>query len=233
MGYVRIEELINLVNHELWIEYEDNRAYLKWGHYPKTDGRLDPLSIKRAFVLESNGVVSPAVIGFDEETYVKKQALFLEFRASKPFLIGVEYDRGLYTVTKDGKWVFGGKTIASMLYRVEETRWIVGYSKTYVVEEPWENPPIAGFELEIVPTVAKVFRAGEKALLRVLYRGKPVKTVLTHTSQSRAEQIMCEGVCEATIEKGVNVFTARYVDETPTGVYDKRHIISTLTLYAI
>ncbi|MCD6492681.1 MAG: hypothetical protein J7K36_02605 [Archaeoglobaceae archaeon] len=47
------ENIIKLVNHEAWIECQQRgRAYLKWGHLPETDGKLDPKSIKRAFVID-------------------------------------------------------------------------------------------------------------------------------------------------------------------------------------
>ena len=36
------EEIVRLANHEAWIEIEENRAYLKWGHFPETDRKLDP-----------------------------------------------------------------------------------------------------------------------------------------------------------------------------------------------
>jgi len=104
------EEIIRLVNHEVWIECEIDRAYLKWGHLPETDGKLDPKSIKRAFVVDPDGNEKAIVVGSDKEAS-SKGALFLEFNAEKDglYLIAVEYDRGIYSVTEGNKWIFGEK----------------------------------------------------------------------------------------------------------------------------
>ncbi len=60
------DEVIKVVNHEAWIELE-NRTYLKWGHFPETDGKLDPKSIRRAFIVDPDENERAVVIGSDRE----------------------------------------------------------------------------------------------------------------------------------------------------------------------
>ncbi|AGK60936.1 hypothetical protein Asulf_00931 [Archaeoglobus sulfaticallidus PM70-1] len=122
------EEVLKLVNHEPWIECEENRAHLKWGHYPETEGMLDPLSIKRAFVIDSDGE-KPVVVGRDNESS-QKGGLFLEFEAEKPYMVGVELDRGIYSITDDNKWIFGDRRLASG-YNIRETRWLGIYQSLH------------------------------------------------------------------------------------------------------
>ena len=121
--------LPSYVNHEVWIEPPDFplkpgvvRVYVKWGHYPKTDGRLDPLTIRRAFA-QGNGAVKPLIIGMDPDA-TSRNALFAEFKADKqgPYSVAIEYDRGVYTTTVDKRWCFAEKTtLAELNYPVKES----------------------------------------------------------------------------------------------------------------
>jgi hypothetical protein len=76
------EEVLELVNHEPWIECEENRAYLKWGHYPETEGMLNPKSIRRTFVTDLDGNGEALVIGSGREA-PPNGSLFLEFNTEK------------------------------------------------------------------------------------------------------------------------------------------------------
>ncbi len=231
------EEIIKLVNHEAWIEYGEGRAYLKWGHLPETDGKLDPKSIKRAFVIDPDGNEKTLVVGSDKEAS-SKGALFLEFNAEKEglYVIAAEYDRGIYSVTEDNKWVFGEKDhVASLGYAVKESRWICGFAKAYTIVGDLEDGNlIAGLEFEIVPETIRKFRSGEKVEVRLFFRDNPVKGEINVRANGKHTVIETDsnGFAEIELAKGVNVISARYVDEITkiAGICDRRNITTTLTI---
>jgi len=95
--------LPKFANHEAWIEYDAPvkagvvRAYLKWGHYPETDGRLDLLAITNVYVRKEAGSAGPRmftvpVIGFDHGA-ASKGGLFIEFVTESPgvYALGLGY----------------------------------------------------------------------------------------------------------------------------------------------
>jgi uncharacterized GH25 family protein len=210
------DEILKLVNHEAWIEVE-NRGYLMWGHHPKTDGKLDPCKIKRAFATY-NGCFLPVVIGRDKSAS-ERNALFIEFE--KADAIAVEYDSGIYTLTEDGKWLFG--KVNDPKYRVVETRWFLGFASVHL-----SNPKPLGLEFEIVPRDVDI-EEGKVLSVDVLYRGKPVPCVLKVSNSNGTSQIETDGKAEIEVSSGVNVLTARYIDDLVLGV-DKRHLVTTLTI---
>jgi len=227
------EEILKLVNHEPWIEYDGKRAYLKWGHYPDTDGKLDPKTIRRAFVIEADGIERPVAVGRDKES---KDGLFLEFDTENEgvYTVVVEYDKGVYTVTADNKWVFAEKSFAAGLgYEIKESRWICGFVKTYVVVGNAEIKPEPRLELELVPEVAKKFNAGDRVRVGLFFRGKPTGGIIKQvTGEGVREYEATSGFAEIELVNGVNVVAARYVDEITkiAGVCDKRNMTATLTL---
>jgi len=228
---------INLVNHEAWIEYKGSRAYFKWGHLPNVDGKFDPKAIKRAFIIDADGNEGAVAVGLDEEAS-SEGGLFIEFNAEKEriYIIAVEYDRGIYTVTEDRKWIFGEKgQVSSLGYAVDESRWICGFAKAYAVVGDAKGFEIAGFEFEIVSEIKK-FKAGEKLKIQLLFRGRPVEGEVNIRNNSKLTVVKTDGKGFAEVElgKGVNVISARYVDELTrvTGICDKRNITTTLTIVA-
>ena len=106
---------------------------------------------------------------------------------------------------------------------------ILGFAKAYVGEG--EAKPL-GLEVEIVPEVVKKFKAGDKLKVQLLFNGKPLKgEIKVRTSEKTISHWTDEnGFAEIELEKGVNVISARHVDETATEKYDKRNITTTLTI---
>ncbi len=223
--------ILKIVNHDAWIECDKKRAYLKWGHYPETDGTFDPQSVKRTIVIDPKGE-KVVIVGTDKEA-TSKRGLFLEFSAEEPYLVGVEYDRGIYSVTKDEKWIFGEKKfVANMGYKVKESRWLVGFAKIYVAKEE-TKPTLAGFEFEIVPDAIKSFKAGDKIRIQLLFRGKAVEGEVKVRGEEGIKEFSVRDPVEIELSRGVNVISSRYEDQTPiSGVYDKRNLVSTLTMIA-
>ena len=210
---------------------QKGRAYLKWGHMPQTDGKLDPKVVKKAFFVSPEGVEKPLAVGTDKDAS-SHDAIFLEFDAKDDglYALAVEYDRGIYSAAEGKKWIFGDKEYVSSLgYKVEETRWLIGFAKAYVGEG--EAKPL-GLELEIVPEVVKKFKTGDKLKVQLLFNGKPLKgEIRVRTSEKTISHWTDEnGFAEIELEKGVNVISARHVDETATEKYDKRNITTTLTI---
>ena len=117
-------EGFGLVNHELWMEEHGGKVYLMWGHYPKTDGRIDP----RCITMIVTDDMSPAYLGVD------KRGMFVETNGNS---IGVVYDRGVY-VRVGESWYFG-----EVPYRGEAVR-VIGFS-TYHRKEVRR----VGLELEL------------------------------------------------------------------------------------
>ncbi len=207
-----VKYLLSIVNHEAWIEV-DGRAYLKWGHYPEVDGKLDPMCIVRAFAV-SGGAVLPVAVGTDKESS-SRGALFLEFEEAEA--LAVEYDRGIYTLTEDGKWIFGRHV--PQKYRVKEKRQILGSAKTYLGDriEP------LGLELELMPD-----KIGDEVRIQILFGGKPIAgKIKLRNSKGVFEFDAGEEGAVLKLAEGINVISARYVDE---GVDFMRSLVTTLTI---
>ena len=230
------KSLLQLVNHEAWIECSSSgRAYLKWGHFPKIDGKLDPKSITKAFVIYPDRNKIPLIIGTDRVAS-SEGGLFLEFKAESDgiYTIAAEYDRGIYTITEDNKWIFGEKGyVKEMGYTAKESRWICGFAKTYFIAGEYEDNIAAGLELEIIPEVVKKFRDGEKMRFQVLFRGEPVRETVNVRTKNGLLTIETDnnGFAEIELLRGANVISARYVDET-VRICDKRNLTTTLTIIA-
>ncbi len=190
---------LEVVNHEVWFEVHDGRVLLKWGHFPETDGKLDPVCITRAFAV-SGGVVKPVIVGIDRDSSARG-GLFLEFEEAEA--LAVEYDRGIYSLTNDGKWIFG----RTNRYQVREVRHILGSAKM--------GDGVLGLELEIV----------ERDGYEVLFRGKPVDVrIRLRNSEGSFEFEPGE---EVGLANGINVLSARYVDDTG---FVRRSLVTTLTV---
>ncbi len=204
-----------LINHEVWIEPDGERVLLKWGHYPEVDGKIDPLSITRAFAFV-NGVCKPVTIGIDRNSSAKG-GLFLEFEEAEA--LAVEYDRGFYTLTDDGKWIFGRYVPPN--YGVKERRQILGFAKTYLNDE---IVPL-GLELEIMPE-----DVDDEVVVRLLFRGKPVGGVIKLRNSSGVTEFKAEkdGVT-LNLTEGLNVISGKFVDCNAVGV-DFRSLVTTLTI---
>jgi hypothetical protein len=216
-----MEDLLRIINHEAWIELDNGRAYLKWGHYPEVDGKLDPQSIIRAFAIVGRRVL-PVVIGMDKESSAKG-ALFLEFE--KADVLAVEYSRGVYTLTEDKKWIFGRNVPAK--YDVKETRLILGFAKMHLSDEA----ELIGLELELLSDKVKT-RKDEKINVQLFFRGEPVKgKIKVRNAKGVSEIDIEEDGCDIVLARGINVISARYIDETAVGV-DKRSLVTTLTILA-
>ncbi len=212
MMSTRFDGLLGIVNHEAWIEV-DGRAYLKWGHYPEVDGKLDPMCIVRAFAVFEKRI-SPVVVGTDRDASLKG-ALFLEFEEAEA--LAVEYDRGIYTLTEDNKWIFGRHVPPR--YKVKERRQILGFAKTYLGDK---IEPL-GLELELMPD-----KIDDEIRVQILFRGRPIagKVKLRNTN-GVFEFDADENGAILKLSKGLNVISARYVDE---GVDFLRNLVTTLTV---
>ncbi len=206
----KIENLIKIVNHEAWIELGDGRAYLKWGHFPEIDGKLDPLSITRAFAV-ANGFTKPVVVGMDKDSSAKG-GIFLEFEEADA--LAVEYDKGIYTLTSDGKWIFGRSVPPK--YSVEEVRHILGFAKAYLSDDV---RPL-GLEFELMPD-----NIDDEVVVEILFRGKPVEGKIKLRNSEGSFEFNAGDVVK--LAKGVNVLSARFVDEVG---YVKRSMVTTLTV---
>jgi uncharacterized GH25 family protein len=236
---------MDFINHHAWIEHSGLfakpgkvRAYLKWGHFPEVDGKLDPQSITTAFA-RSIELKRPLLVGSDAEAS-SKGGLFLEFEAERlgVYTVGLQYNRGVYSVTKDQTWTFGDrKRIESYGYDVKEAVLLVGSAKTYILigEESYVKPKPAGLELEIVPSTVKKFIPGDIVDVQVLYKGNPCSDVeLTSYSAPKRERVVADshGFADIKLKEGVNVIFARFRDESlrVEGVYDRMSINTTLSL---
>jgi len=233
------------INHEAWIEYSkpakagNVRAYLKWGHSPGIDGKLDPLTITNAFAREEaepTGLMTP-VFGFDDDAS-SRGGLFIEFAAKRPgaYALGLEYRRGVYTVTRSKKWIYGErKFVEGCGYDVEEAVLLMGSAKTYVlVGEHIVQPKPVGLKLEIVPSVVKKFASGDVVEVQVLYDSRPCSHISVTHSAEKKESITTDenGRAKIRLERGVNVLSANYSDASVKleGAYDRVSITTTLSL---
>ena len=243
--------MLKTVNHEAWIEYGEPvtkagriRTYVKWGHYPEVEGRLNPQTVVSAFALLESDLLSPRIpvtIGVDRDS-LAKGGLFMEFLADKPgvYSVNLEYRSSIVCRTKDGKMVFGEKKrVEELGYEVDEAFLHTGLARTYVVVggEAHAKPSPLGLGLEVMPAIVKRYAPEEIVEVRVLYEGKPRSNALvTHLSSSRSKSMFVNehGCVKVKLEKGVNVIVAKYSDDRKRleGAYDRVSYDSTLTLLA-
>ncbi len=158
--------MIELVNHEAWFESGEGRLYVKWGHYPRTDGKIDFCIIKRA---EVDG--KKALIGIDKDSS-SKGAIFMEPFPSSYALL--EYNKGTFTKTRDGKWLpMGAEEARSVGLEAERSYTIVGRAVIYFSE-----PKAFGDGLELVPSKGTA-RLCEEVEVEVLKDGSPVEAEIS------------------------------------------------------
>ena len=132
--------------------------------------------------------------------------------------LAIEYDAGIYTLTEDNKWIFG--KVSDPKYKVKETRWILGFASVHL-----RNPKPLGLELEIVPSDVK----GKVVEVELLFRGNPISGTLKVSNSEDSFEVEIKGKAEIEVARGVNVISARYIDELAFGA-DKRHLVTTLTI---
>jgi len=133
--------------------------------------------------------------------------------------LAVEYDRGIYTLTEDNKWIFGRFTPAK--YKVKERRHILGFAKVYLSDE---IEPL-GLELELMPD-----KIDDKVRVQILFRGKPIAgKIKLRNANGITEFDADENGAILKLAEGVNLISARYVDEMSVGV-DVRSLVTTLTI---
>jgi uncharacterized GH25 family protein len=185
---------VRLVNHEAWFEHPGElepgrvRLYLKWGHYPKTDGKIDFSIIKRVAV---DG--KEAVVGTDKDSS-SRGALFVEAEVGEGLhKAELEYDKGTFTKTVDGKWLpYPSSKVRELGYEPAQSFRIVGKAVTYFVSGEWEGVPEPTGGLELVPSVplAKLCDDVEAVLL---FEGEPLAGVeVTVSYPDAAEKLVTD-----------------------------------------
>ncbi len=158
--------MIELVNHEAWFEVDQGRLYVKWGHYPKTDGKIDFCIIKNVEVDGKRGIV-----GINKESSAR-EALFVEPFPSSYALL--EYDKGVFTKTKDGKWLpLSERETRALGFDVEKSYRIIGRSIIF-----FSDPKPLGRGLELIPSVPRA-RLCQEVEVKVIKDGKPAEATIT------------------------------------------------------
>ena len=240
--------MLSLVNHHLWFEYADKyevgrtaRLYIKWGHYPETDGKLDPACLRFVKVLYNDVEEVKAQIGIDKDSS-SKNALFLEFNPVNPgyYTVILSYDRGVYSRTSNGKWCFGDKDdVKSRGYDVIESVKLIGFAKTYVLTGSKEfNLKNIGLELEVIPLTLKQFRRNESIGVRVAFKNNPLPNTEVEVRTSRSVNTLrtnSDGIARIELVDNVNVILCRFrevVDYSKFG-FDVINYSSTLTILTI
>lgn len=169
---------VQLVNHEAWFEHPGRlgpgkvRLYLKWGHYPRTDGKID-FSIIKKITVDSK----EAVVGIDKDSS-SKGALFVEaFVAEGLHKAVLEYDKGVFTKTVDGKWLpYPPQKAEELGYEPAQSFRVVGKAVSYFVSGEAEGSPKPGEGLELVPSTP-VAGLCERVAVTVFKDGRPLSNV--------------------------------------------------------
>lgn len=148
------------INHEAWIEDAGDRLLIRWGHYPRVDGRLDPhLVVLTLARVEDRWVAGLPLVHEEDALSVRKPGR-LE-------ALLVYYRRGPFSKTRSGLWVYGdGYSVEKLLEPIERSLVIHGYA-VYV-----ENPDLLDMlpvplrpKIEAgdgKPRVSSAFFAGEE-----------------------------------------------------------------------
>lgn len=226
--------------HEIWLEYVGGRAHqnekidvsINFGHAMKTDEILDVTKLNIS-------TIDPDGIKREAELTASKKGISTSFIPEKDGLYTVlaEYDAGIYTVTKDGKWHKGSK---KNYENVKNSSYYFLYAQIAIPVghcHAAENIPI-GNELEIIPKI-KHFHVSDEIALNVLYEGKPVKTEVNATYSGFAGKDYAvktktdsEGKVKIKLNKPGNwMFLVKHEDtDKGTEDYDKKVIVSVITI---
>ena len=110
------------INHEAWIEDAGDKLLVRWGHYPRTDGRLDPhLVVLTLARVDGRWMAGLPLVHEEDALSIRKQGR-LE-------ALMVYYRRGPFSKTKSGLWVYGdGYSVEELLEPIERSLVIHGYA---------------------------------------------------------------------------------------------------------
>ncbi|UXD22872.1 hypothetical protein IPA_09110 [Ignicoccus pacificus DSM 13166] len=205
-----VHKVIELVNHEAWFEVEQGRLYVKWGHYPKTDGKIDFCIIKNVEVDGKRGI-----IGISKDSSARG-ALFLEPFPSSYALL--EYDKGIFTKTKDGKWLPMDSDEARALgFDVEKSYRIIGRAIMF-----FSDPKPLGKGLELIPSVPNA-KLCQEVEVKVFEDGEPAEADITISYLDGKEELGKRSQVRVPVRNKIVVVKAVIENE---GVRE----VSTLTL---
>ncbi len=234
--------MFRLVNHNAWIEHpgyfaEPGRArlYIKWGHYPEVDGKIDPATLTEIIVLGPEGQTT-AVVGIDKDSS-SKGAIFLEFNACSIGLYTVllRYNRGIYTITSTGSWIYAEPDrVKALGYEVKDTYRIEGSAKTLVPVGIRDNINVKplGVGLEITPLINRMPEPGEEIKLNVTLDSLPVPNVelIIYSSEGKeTTRTDNNGVATVRLRRGINVIVCSTTINKKESKF-KRRITTSLTL---
>ncbi len=193
------------VNHEAWIEPSERGLLVRWGHYPRVDGRLDPHVVR-----------SVVVIG--EERYIpvlfvhEKEALRLVWRGGAAHAAVLWYTRGPFTKIR-GEWVYGDGCSVERVYGERGESMVIEGFAVYAKSPRHLN-------LSLLPSAAKPVLDAEGGGLRVGGRGV---------------RVWCNGVeAEDGVCREAPIFVLVKVDESlSAGCVDKVRWVSTLFIESL
>lgn len=217
-------------NHYAWFERSNGLLIVKWGHYPKVDGRIDPRIVTTFVAVDSKARRLFPLLAFSERaSAVGGLEVLLGKLVEGDYTVGLAYDRGVYAVTEDGKWVYGGRaSVEAMGFRVREVRRLLGFAKTHfsVGGGAPRNLQVLGFDLEIV--LKDYDPLEKKAKVVTVFRGAPVDVDIEfHSVNGRS---VVRSGSSVQLSKGLNLFVAKFVERVNAVDYDVLHLVSTLTL---
>ena len=221
---------LSIANHYAWFERLDDLLIVKWGHYPQVDGKIDPRIVTMSVAVDSRARRLTPLLAFSKRAgAVGGVEVLLGELVEGDYTVGLAYDRGVYAVTDDGRWVYGDRvTVEAMGPRVREVRRLLGFAKTHfsVGRAPPRDLKALGFELEIA--LEDYDPLEKRAKVVALFRGRPVDVDIEFYSAGGRDVVKSGSRIQ--LSKGLNLFIAKFVLRESTVDYDTLHMVSTLSL---
>lgn len=154
--------------HGTWLSSIHGESTVLYGHHESDTDAYQPSKIEkvRAFSHGSEQAVR----------VVRHENRYATLESDKAGLIGYEMNNGYWHKDEQGKWQNRPKTEAADPASVKASTESRKYSVNYLNGR--EPVRAIGYELEIVPAVNPArLHQGEKLMVQVLYRGKPLPGV--------------------------------------------------------
>lgn len=161
--------------HDLWVEKQDGKLVLLYGHGTKHDP-YDPQKVKEARAVDSKGTSVPV------EILREKESASLSSTA-KPAMVAAFFDGGYWLKTTEG-WKNISKREAQGKFSIVEALKSRKYAKVLLDQCEAFSKPV-GLAFEIVPEKDPLsVKPGQALPLRVLLDGKPLEGAVIKTSDA-------------------------------------------------
>lgn len=190
--------------HHPWVEKEEDRFIVKWGHPPKTDP-YEPKRVKdiKAFDLKGREITLKRT---DE-----KDKVYLSSNVDVS-MITLSFEAGYRVTTPEGRKRMTKTEAQRLGIQVVDSFYASQFAKSIFKHSDNVTKPV-GMKLEIVPLKNPLsLKQGEILQVKVLYEGKPLADAVVETGNHKdAGRTGADGIANIEISgQGMQIVISRY-----------------------